>query len=336
MIRIGINGFGRIGRNFYRAALGRDDFQIVAVNDLAEPATLAHLLKYDSVYGPLAATVEADGRGFSVNGSRVAVSAERDPKNLRWGEEGVDLVVESTGFFADAQKAQIHIDSGGAKKVLISAPAKGELLTAVYGVNHDSYDPARNHVVSNGSCTTNALAPVAKVLHDSFGIDHGLMVTTHAYTNSQALHDQPMKNLRGARGAAQSIVPYSTGAAKAIGKVIPSLEGRLNGFSLRVPVPTVSIVDLTVNLARDADVEAIHAAFRAAADGPMRGVLGVSHEPLVSADYRGDSRSSIVDALSTSVIGGRMAKVLAWYDNEWAFCCRLVDMCAYMVSKFSG
>lgn len=331
MIRIGINGFGRIGRNFFRAALGQRDFQIVAVNDLAEPRVLAHLLKYDSIYGPLAARVEADDSGFTVDGARVGVTAERDPANLRWGDRGVDLVIESTGFFADADKARVHIDAGGAKRVLISAPAKGKLLTAVYGVNHLSFNPAQDLVVSNGSCTTNGLAPIAKVLNDEFGIEHGLMVTTHAYTNSQALHDQPMKDLRGARAAAQSIVPYSTGAAKAIGKVIPELEGKLNGFSLRVPVPTVSVVDLTVNLARSASADDINAAFRAAASaGPLAGILGVSDEPLVSSDYRGDSRSSIVDALSTSVIGDRMAKVLAWYDNEWGFCCRLVDMARHI------
>lgn len=332
MTRIGINGFGRIGRNFFRAALQKDDVEIVAVNDLAEPEILAHLLKYDSVYGPLANKVEKADGAFLVDGKRVVVSMEREPGKIPWADYGVDLVVESTGFFADAQKAKAHLEAG-AKKVLISAPAKGDVFTGVIGVNHLEYDPAKHDIISNGSCTTNGLAPLAKVLNDSFGIDYGLMMTTHAYTSSQSLHDQPMKNLRGARAAAESIVPYSTGAAKAIGKVIPDLEGKLNGLSLRVPVPTVSIVDLTVQLRKEVDVDQVNAALRRAAEGPMKGILGYSEEPLVSSDYRGNTHSSVLDALSTYVAGGRMAKVLGWYDNEWGFCCRLLDMAGFIGSK---
>jgi glyceraldehyde 3-phosphate dehydrogenase len=331
MVRVGINGFGRIGRNVLRAALGRNDVQVVAVNDLTDSRTLAHLLKYDSLQGVLPQGVSAKEGALSVDGSLVRVFSERDPGAIPWREAGVDIVIESTGFFTDAEKAWLHITKGGAKRVIISAPAKNEDLTVVMGVNDDAYDSARHHVVSNGSCTTNGLAPAALVLHRAFGIEYGMMNTTHAYTNSQALHDQPEKDLRGARAAALSIVPYSSGAAKAIGKVIPELAGRMTGYSLRVPVPVVSIVDLSVTLTREATVEGVNEAFRKAAEaGPLKGILGFSEEPLVSSDYRGDPRSSVVDGLSTLVMGGKLVKILAWYDNEWAFSNRLVDLASLM------
>jgi glyceraldehyde 3-phosphate dehydrogenase len=334
MVHIGINGFGRIGRNVLRAALGRSDFTIVAVNDLTDSATLAHLLKHDSILGTLNAEVSSAPGRLTVNGHQITVFAERDPAQIPWASVGVEVVIESTGRFTEKEKAEVHITKGGAKRVIISAPAKGDDLTIVLGVNHQDYDPARHRVVSNGSCTTNGLAPVVQVLHQAFGIEHGLMNTTHAYTNSQVLHDQPEKDLRGARAAALSIVPYSSGAAKAIGKVIPALDGKLTGYSLRVPVPVVSIVDLTVNLARNVTVAEVNEAFRKASEsGPLKGFLGYSEEPLVSSDYQGDPRSSIVDALSTLVIGGRLVKVLSWYDNEWGFSNRLVDLVALMVVK---
>ncbi len=334
MVNIGINGFGRIGRNVLRAALGREDFKVVAINDLTDSATLAHLLKYDSLSGTLPVPVTAGENQLIVDGQPIAVFAQRDPGNIPWSSVGVDIVIEATGFFTDKAKAEVHITRGGAKRVIISAPGKNDDLTVVMGVNHEQYDPARHLVVSNGSCTTNGLAPAVQVLHQAFGIEHGLMNTTHAYTNSQALHDQPEKDLRGARAAALSIVPYSSGAAKAIGKVIPALDGRLTGYSLRVPVPVVSIVDLSVNLKRDVTVEEVNNAFRAAAEsGPLKGILGYSDEPLVSSDYRGDPRSSIIDGLSTLVIGGKMVKVLAWYDNEWGFSNRLVDLALLMAQR---
>ncbi|HHQ6577097.1 TPA: type I glyceraldehyde-3-phosphate dehydrogenase [Serratia fonticola] len=331
MVKVGINGFGRIGRNVLRAALGRNDFQVVAINDLTDSKTLAHLLKYDSLQGTLAASVEASEGQLLVDGQTIHVFSERDPGAIAWSSVGVDLVIEATGFFTDKAKAEVHITKGGAKRVILSAPGKDDDITVVMGVNHEKYDPALHKVVSNGSCTTNGLAPAAQVLHQSFGIEHGLMNTTHAYTNSQALHDQPEKDLRGARAAALSIVPYSSGAAKALGKVIPELDGRLTGYSLRVPVPVVSIVDLTVTLKRDVTVEEVNAAFRkAATSGPLQDILGYSDEPLVSSDYQGDSRSSIIDGLSTLVIGGNLVKILAWYDNEWAFSNRLVDLAVLM------
>jgi glyceraldehyde 3-phosphate dehydrogenase len=333
MKTIGINGFGRIGRTFLRAALGRDEIEIKAVNDITDAATLAHLLKHDSLWGAFPGEVLAQGNALIVNGKRVEVIAEKDPAAIPWAKLGVDMVVESTGRFTDREKAKAHIDSGGARKVLISAPAKGEDITIVMGVNHESYDPGRHDIISNGSCTTNCLAPAALVLHQTFGIEEGFMNTTHAYTNSQALHDQPEKDLRGARSAALSIVPYSSGAAKAIGKVIPELDGKLTGYSLRVPVPVVSILDLTVNVGRPVTVSEVNGAFKEAAAGKLNRILGYSEEPLVSADYRGDPRSSIIDALSTLVIGGRMVKVLAWYDNEWGFSKRLVDLAAYVGAR---
>ncbi len=334
MLKVGINGFGRIGRNVLRAALGRGDFQVVAINDLTDSKTLVHLLKYDSLLGTLAAKVEADEGVLAVDGRPIRVFSERDPGAIPWKSVGVDIVIEATGFFTDKAKAEVHISKGGAKRVIISAPGKNEDLTVVMGVNHGQYDPARHTVVSNGSCTTNGLAPAALVLHQHFGIEYGLMNTTHAYTNSQALHDQPDKDLRGARAAALSIVPYSSGAAKALGKVIPELDGRLTGYSLRVPVPVVSIVDLTVTLKREVTVAEVNEAFRkAATSGPLKGILGYSDEPLVSSDYQGDPRSSIIDGLSTLVIGGKLVKILAWYDNEWGFSNRLVDLALLMEKR---
>ena len=334
MVKVGINGFGRIGRNVLRAALGDKEIQIVAINDLTDSKTLAHLLKHDSLLGTLPVPVEAGEGQLIVDGQAVRVFSERDPANIPWRDVGVDIVIEATGFFTDREKAAVHISSGGAKRVIISAPGKNDDLTIVLGVNDQQYDPARHFVVSNGSCTTNGLAPAAQVLHQNFGIEHGLMNTTHAYINSQALHDQPEKDLRGARAAALSIVPYSSGAAKALGKVIPELDGRLTGYSLRVPVPVVSIVDLTVTLKRDVTVDEVNAAFRNAAEtGPLKGILGYSDEPLVSSDYQGDPRSSIIDGLSTLVIGGNLVKILAWYDNEWGFSNRLVDLAKKMAQR---
>lgn len=334
MVNVGINGFGRIGRNVLRAALGNDDFRVVATNDLTDSKTLAHLLKYDSLSGALPASVEAAEGKLIIDGEPVRVFSERDPRAIPWQSAGVDIVIEATGFFTDKAQAEVHITKGGAKRVIISAPGKNDDLTVVMGVNHDKYDPRHHTVVSNGSCTTNGLAPAALVLHQSFGIEYGLMNTTHAYTNSQALHDQPEKDLRGARAAALSIVPYSSGAAKAIGKVIPELDGRLTGYSLRVPVPVVSIVDLSVTLKREVTVDEVNAAFRRASEsGPLKGILGYSDEPLVSSDYKGDPRSSIIDGLSTLVIGGNMVKILAWYDNEWGFSNRLIDLALWMEKK---
>lgn len=306
----------------------------MAINDLTDSKTLAHLLKHDSLLGTLPATVEAGEGELKLDGRAIRVFSERDPGNIPWSSVGVEIVIEATGFFTDKAQAEAHITKGGAKRVIISAPAKNDDLTIVMGVNHEQYDPALHRVVSNGSCTTNGLAPAAQVLHQQFGIQHGLMNTTHAYTNSQALHDQPEKDLRGARAAALSIVPYSSGAAKAIGKVIPELDGRMTGYSLRVPVPVVSIVDLTVTLARDVTVEEVNAAFlKASQEGPLKDILGYSDEPLVSSDYRGDPRSSIIDGLSTLVIGGNMVKILAWYDNEWGFSNRLVDLALLMARR---
>ena len=334
MVKVGINGFGRIGRNVLRAALDRSDFQVEAINDLTDSKTLAHLLKYDSLSGTLAARVEAGEGRLLIDGRPLRVFSERDPGAIPWKSFGVDIVIEATGFFTDRSKAEVHIVKGGAKRVIISAPGKNDDITVVMGVNHGQYDPARHQVVSNGSCTTNGLAPVALVLHQTFGIEYGLMNTTHAYTNSQALHDQPETDLRGARAAALSIVPYSSGAAKALGKVIPELDGRLTGYSLRVPVPVVSIIDLSVTLRREVTAAEINAAFRKAAEsGPLQGILGYSDEPLVSCDYQGDPRSSIIDGLSTLVIGGKLVKILAWYDNEWGFSNRLVDLTLLMEKR---
>ena len=331
MVKVGINGFGRIGRNVVRAALRLSGLQVVALNDLTDSKTLAHLLKHDSILGTFPAKVEADEDQLVIDGNPIRVFSERDPGLIPWKSVGADIVIEATGFFTDRAYAELHLTRGGAERVIISAPGKNDDITVVMGVNHDQYNPARHRIVSNGSCTTNGLAPAAWVLHQKFGIEHGLMNTTHAYTNSQALHDQPESNLRGARAAALSIVPYPSGAAKALGRVIPELDGRLTGYSLRVPVPVVSIVDLTVTLKRGVTADEVNSAFRTAAEsGPLRGILGYSDEPLVSSDYQGDSRSSIIDGLSTLVIGGNLVKVLAWYDNEWGFSSRLIDLALLM------
>jgi len=331
MIKVGINGFGRIGRNVVRAALGREDFQVVAINDLTDSRTLSHLLKYDSIAGTLPAQVEAGDGNLTVDGRAIKVFSHRDPGEIPWHEAEAEIVIESTGRFTHKSQAEVHITKGGAKRVILSAPGTGDDLTVVMGVNDDRYDPSLHRVVSNGSCTTNALAPAALVLHRAFGIESGLMNTTHAYTNSQPLHDQPEKDLRAARAAALSIIPHSSGAAKAIGRVIPELDGKLTGYSLRVPVPTVSIVDLSVVLSRTVTVEEVNSAFREAAfQGPLQGILGYSEEPLVSCDFQGDPRSSIFDAPSTLVVGGRHVKILTWYDNEWGFSNRLVDLALLM------
>jgi len=331
-IRVGINGFGRIGRNITRAALHEKEIEFVAVNDITDAATLAHLLKYDSILGNLDVDVKADGDTLTAGSRTFKVLAERDPGKLPWKSLGVDYVVESTGLFTDATKAKAHID-GGAKKVIISAPAKNEDLTVVMGVNSDKYDAGKHHVVSNASCTTNCLAPVAKVLHDSFGIVKGQMTTVHSYTNDQKILDLPHKDLRRARAAAVSMIPTSTGAAKAIGLVIPELNGKLDGVAIRVPTPNVSLVDLTAQLDKSASAEEVNAALKKAAAGPMKGILAVEDAPLVSIDFRGNSASSIVDAGMTKVVGDNLVKIFSWYDNEWGFSCRVVDLLKLMASK---
>ena len=330
--KIGINGFGRIGRNVFRALMDHPELEVVAVNDLTDAGTLAHLFKYDSVHGRLEADVEVTDEGFAVNGRPVKVLAERDPANLPWGELGVDLVVESTGRFRKREDAAKHLQ-GGAKKVIISAPAKDEDVTIVMGVNEDSYDPANHHVISNASCTTNCLAPVVKVLHQRFGVRRGLMTTVHSYTNDQQILDLPHKDLRRARAAGMSIIPTTTGAAAAVAKVLPELKGKLNGFAMRVPTPNVSVVDLVAELDREVTAEKVNEALRFAAEGDLKGILGYSDEPLVSKDFNGDPRSSIVDALSTMVMEGNMVKVVAWYDNEWGYSNRVVDLAAYIVKR---
>ncbi|HEX5594869.1 MAG TPA: type I glyceraldehyde-3-phosphate dehydrogenase [Micromonosporaceae bacterium] len=324
-IRVGINGFGRIGRNFFRAVLASGaDIEVVGANDLTDNTTLAHLLKYDSILGRLSQEVKATADEITVGGHSVKVFAERDPAKLPWGDLGVDVVIESTGLFTDAAKARAHIEAG-AKKVIVSAPAKNEDVTVVMGVNQDQYDPARHTIISNASCTTNCLAPLAKVLHDTFGVERGLMTTIHAYTADQNLQDGPHKDLRRARAAALNIVPTSTGAAKAIGLVLPELKGKLDGYALRVPVPTGSATDLTVTLSRSASVEEVNAAFRAAAEGPLRGILTYTEDPIVSTDIVTDPASCIYDAPLTKVIGDQV-KVVGWYDNEWGYSNRLVDL----------
>ncbi|MDR3560200.1 MAG: type I glyceraldehyde-3-phosphate dehydrogenase [Negativicutes bacterium] len=330
--KVGINGFGRIGRNVFRAALNNPGLDIVAVNDLTDAETLAHLLKYDSIHGTLAADVKAQEGNIIVNGKTIKVLAERDPANLPWKALGVDVVVESTGRFTDADKAAAHIKAG-AKKVIISSPAKGEDITIVMGVNDSKYDPAKHHIISNASCTTNCLAPFAKVLNDKFGIKHGMMTTVHSYTNDQSILDLPHKDLRRARAAAMSIIPTTTGAAKAVALVIPELKGKLNGFAMRVPTPNVSVTDLVVELAKAATAEEINAALKAAAEGELKGILDFSNEPLVSRDYNGNPHSSIVDGLSTMVVDGTLAKVVSWYDNEWGYSNRVVDLVIFMAKK---
>lgn len=334
-VKVGINGFGRIGRITFRAITEKygDQIDVVAINDLSDPKTNAHLLKHDSNYGNYSRNIEVTEHGFLVDGEAVKVFKERNPADLRWGDVGVDVVVESTGFFTDATKARAHVDSGGAKKVIISAPAKNEDATFVMGVNNELYDPAKHTVVSNASCTTNCLAPIAKVILDTFGIENGLMTTVHSYTNDQRIADQVHEDLRRSRAAAQSIIPTSTGAAKALSLVIPELKGKLHGISLRVPTPTVSIVDLVVNTEQGVTPQTVNDAFRAAAAGKMQGILDVEDEPLVSADYKGNSFSSIVDSSETLVMGDRLLKVLSWYDNEWGYSCRVADLINYMASK---
>jgi glyceraldehyde 3-phosphate dehydrogenase len=332
-VKVGINGFGRIGRNVYRALHERSsDLEVVAVNDITEPATLGHLLKYDSILGHFPGEVAVDGDALVVDGRRLQVLAERDPQRLPWGELGVQVVIESTGFFTDAEKAKAHLEAG-AQKVVISAPAKNEHLTVVMGVNEAAYDPSRHHIISNASCTTNCLAPVAKVLSDRFGIDSGLMTTVHAYTSDQRLLDAPHSDLRRARAAAMAIIPTSTGAAKALALVLPELKGKFHGMSLRVPVPDVSLVDLTANLGRSVTADDINDELREAADGQLQGILAVCDEELVSTDFLHDSHSSVVDAPSTMVIADRTVKVLSWYDNEWGYSCRVVDLVEYIAQR---
>ncbi len=326
-VRVGINGFGRIGRNFYRAVQASGaDIEIVAANDLGDLKTMAHLLKYDSILGRYPADVSVADGGIQVGDSLLTIFAERDPADLKWGDVGVDVVVESTGFFTDASKAKAHVD-GGAKKVIISAPASNEDVTIVMGVNHQDYDPAQHTVISNASCTTNCLGPMAKALHDEFGIVQGLMTTIHAYTQDQNLQDAPHKDLRRARAAALNLVPTSTGAAKAIGLVLPELKGKLDGYAVRVPIPTGSATDLTVELGREASADEVNAAVKAAADGSMKGFLRYSTDPIVSSDIVTDPASCIFDAPLTKVIGNQ-AKVVGWYDNEWGYSNRLVDLIA--------
>ena len=334
-LKVGINGFGRIGRNVFRAAQGRSEFEIVAVNDITSPATLAHLLKYDSILGNYGGTVSADGDHLLVDGKPVKVFAERDPGALPWRDLGVSIVIESTGLFTDATKARAHIDKGGAQKVIISAPAKNEDVTLVLGVNEKRYDTKQHHVVSNASCTTNCLAPLARVLHESFGIESGIMTTIHSYTSDQRLLDAPHDDLRRSRAAALNIVPTSTGAATAMGLVMPELKGKLHGMSLRVPTPNVSLVDLTAMFRDKVSAETINEALREAAASELKGILTVTEEALVSTDFRGNAYSSIVDALSTMVVGDRHGKVLSWYDNEWGYSCRVVDLAAFMGERLN-
>ena len=332
-VKVGINGFGRIGRNIFRAAHASEtELEIVAVNDIAPAETLAHLLKYDSVYGRFPGEVQAGEGSMSVDGSEIKVLAERDPGQLPWGDLGVEVVIESTGLFTARDDAAKHL-SAGAKKVIISAPASNEDITVCMGVNHTAYNPADHHVISNASCTTNCLAPVAKVLSDTFGIETGLMTTVHAYTNDQVILDGPHKDLRRARAAGLSIIPTSTGAAKAMSLVMPELKGKLHGMSLRVPVSDVSLVDLSVRLSRAATVDDVNAELREAADGSLSGILAVSDEQLVSVDFLHDSHSSIVDAPSTMAVGDRTVKVLSWYDNEWGYSCRVVDLAEHIAGR---
>jgi glyceraldehyde 3-phosphate dehydrogenase len=333
-IKVGINGFGRIGRNIFRAAHELNpEVEVVAVNDIGDAKTFAHLLKHDTALGTFGPAVSADGDEIRVDGRVVKFLSQRDPGDLPWRDLGVDIVVESTGLFTDAGKARVHVDRGGARKVIISAPATNQDYTVVMGVNHRGYDPQAHTVISNGSCTTNCFVPLAKILNDHFGIEHGMMTTIHAYTADQKLQDLPHKDLRRARAAADNIIPTSTGANRAVAEVLPELTGRFVGMSFRVPILDVSVVDLTVDLARSTTVEEINAAFDEAASGSLRGILAVSHEELVSSDFKSDPHSSIVDAPSTLMLGGRAAKVVSWYDNEWGFSCRMVDLITYMAER---
>lgn len=331
-VKVGINGFGRIGRNVLRAALGNPNVEIVAINDLTDAKMLAHLLKYDSVHGNLEEEVTVDGDSIVVDGHKVKVLAEREPANLGWGDLGVDVVVESTGRFTNREGAAKHLEAG-AKKVVISAPAKNEDITIVMGVNEDKYDPKNHNVISNASCTTNCLAPFAKVLQEKFEIKRGMMTTVHSYTNDQQILDLPHKDYRRARAAAQSIIPTTTGAAKAVALVLPELKGKLNGMAMRVPTPNVSVVDLVAELGKNVTVEEVNAAFKEAAEGELKGILAYSEEPLVSRDYNHTTVSSTIDALSTMVIEGNMVKVISWYDNEFGYSNRVVDLVEYIASK---
>jgi len=332
--RIGINGFGRIGRQVLRAAMERhpDKLEVVAVNDLTDAKTNAHLFKYDSSYGVYPGTVEAHEGAISINGKEVRVLAERDPANLPWGDLGVDIVVESTGLFTDASKAAGHL-TGGAKKVIISAPARGEDVMVVLGVNQDKYDPAQHNILSNASCTTNCIATMVKVLHDNFTVNHGLMTTVHAYTNDQRILDQAHEDLRRARSAAQNIIPTSTGAARAVGVVLPELQGKIHGMALRVPVPTGSITDFVAEVDKKVSVEEVNAVFKEASENSLKGIMGYTEDPIVSSDIISNPHSCIFDALSTMVMEGNMVKILGWYDNEWGYSCRTADLCAFLVDK---
>ncbi len=332
MIRVGINGFGSIGRRLFRIALDRPGIEVVAINDLTPPATSAHLLKYDSNFGELAAEVGHSEDALIVNGRRIGVTAVKDPAEIPWAAAGVDVVIESTGRFTDGDKARAHL-TGGARKVIISAPAKGEDITVVMGVNHEQYDPARHTIISNASCTTNCLAPVAKVLHHTFGVVKGMMNTVHSYTNDQVILDFPHKDLRRARAAGLSQIPTATGAAKAIGLVLPQLQGKLHGIAIRIPTPNVSLVDLVAETEKVMTVQEVNAALRKAADGELKGILGFVEEELVSVDFNGNPLSAIVDGPSTNVIDGTMVKVLAWYDNEWGYSCRVRDLLLYLARR---
>ncbi len=332
--RVGINGFGRIGRQSLKAMLERypRDLEVVAVNDLTDTKTNAHLLKYDSTYGHFPGEIEATADSLIVNGKNIKVLSQRDPALIPWGDLGIEIVIESTGLFTDASKAAAHL-KGGAKKVIISAPAKGEDLTIVLGVNEDMYDPSKHNIISNASCTTNCLAPTAKVLNDAFGIERGLMNTIHSYTNDQRILDQVHKDLRRARSAGANIIPTTTGAARALALVIPELKGRFDGMSLRVPTITVSVVDFVATLRKEATKDALNDTYKQAASGSLKGILAYTDEPLVSSDFRGDSHSAIVDGLSTMVLGGNMVKIMAWYDNEWGYSCRIADLTHFMAQK---
>jgi glyceraldehyde 3-phosphate dehydrogenase len=331
-VKVGINGFGRIGRNVFRTALGNPDIEFVAVNDLTTPATLAHLLKYDSILGNLKNEITHGADFIAVDGNQIKVFAERDPAKLDWASTGAQIVVESTGFFTDAEKAKAHLGST-VKKVIISAPASNEDITIVLGVNDSKYDAAKHNVISNASCTTNCLAPVVKVIHDTFGIASGIMTTIHSYTNDQVILDTPHKDLRRARAAALSMIPTSTGAAKALKLVIPEMDGKLDGFSMRVPTPNVSIIDLTFVSEKPIDVKSVNAAIKAAAEGPLKGILGYTEEELVSSDFRGNPLSSIFDAKLTKIVGTNTGKVFSWYDNEWGYSSRVKDLITFLVKK---
>jgi glyceraldehyde 3-phosphate dehydrogenase len=333
--RVGINGFGRIGRQVLRAMRERHPgtLEVVAVNDLTDTTTNAHMFKYDSTYGVYPGTVEATSEDtIAIDGDEIKIMAERDPSQLPWSDHGVDIVIESTGFFTDASAAAGH-KAGGAKKVIISAPAKGEDATIVLGVNENTYDPAKHHVISNASCTTNCIATMTRVLHDTFGVERGLMTTVHSYTNDQKILDQVHSDLRRARAAAVNIIPTTTGAAKAVGLVLPELNGKIHGMSLRVPTPTGSVTDFVAELKKDATVEEINDAYKAAAAGHMAGIVEYTEDPIVSSDIRGNPHSSIIDGLSTMSMGGNMVKVIGWYDNEWGYSCRAADLAAFLVEK---